>query len=178
MMFQVNQILVEGGFAPEWIMLKRDIIDQRNDLKKMLFTKCQEIMKDEEKRKYKFKNEKLDNIDSNTHKEWKKYCDFIENNEEILRNLNKNIDRFNLIVPMMKSQMFHFNLKKEADKIYSHCLEEQKLTNGTDIKEANDEIDKNDISHQESKVSYKSPISVLEDLLKSLVVLIKRKDER
>ena len=144
----------------------------------MLFTKCQEIMKDEEKRKYKFKNEKLDNIDSNTHKEWKKYCDFIENNEEILRNLNKNIDRFNLIVPMMKSQMFHFNLKKEADKIYSHCLEEQKLTNGTDIKEANDEIDKNDISHQESKVSYKSPISVLEDLLKSLVVLIKRKDER
>ena len=123
-------------------------------------------------------NEKLDNLDSNTDREWKKYCDFIENNEETLKNLNKNIDRYNLIVPMMKSQMFHFNLKREADKIYSHCLEEQKVANETDFKEASDEVDKNDIVHQESKGSYKSPISVLEDLLKSLVVLIKRKDER
>ena len=58
-------------------MLKRDIIDQKNGLKEMLFTKCQEIVIDDKKRKNKLKNEILNNIDSNIDREWKKYCDFI-----------------------------------------------------------------------------------------------------
>merc|ERR1712241_540151 len=51
--YKVNQILVDGGFAPDWIMLKKDILDQQHEIKKMLFTKCEEIITNDRKRKRK-----------------------------------------------------------------------------------------------------------------------------
>ena len=34
-----------------------------------------------------------------------------------VRNVNKQIDKFNLIVPILQGQMFQFNMKSEAKKI-------------------------------------------------------------
>ena len=175
----MNQILVEGGFAPEWIMLKRDIIDQRNDLKKMLFTKCEEIVTNDRKRKQKKPSETPKILEANAEREWKKYCDLVEKEEELLKTLNKNINRFNLIVPMMKSQMFHFNLKREADKIYSHCMEEYKTEGNTNRShEINNEDDQNDNIQQQNKNILMNPLSILEDILKNLTELLKKKEKR
>ena len=47
---------------------------------------------------------------------WTKICDqtFRDNDEIIL--INKTIDKYNLMVPMLQSQKFHLNLDKELDK--------------------------------------------------------------
>ena len=164
-------------------MLKRDIIDQRNDLKQMLYTKCNEIITNDKKRKNKIKTDRpetqiLDTVTAD--RDWKKYCEFVEKDDEILRTLNKNIDRFNLIVPMMKSQMFHFNVKREAEKIYSFCVKQHEIDN-----EASSNIQVGEQSHSDSvqqeksnETSFQSPLMSLEALLNSLVLLIRGKDNR
>ena len=120
----MNQILVEGGFAPEWIMLKRDIIDQQHHLRKHLQSKCQELLANKVSLTASTKlgdRGKMHDTSKNPKQEWNKYCELVEQENDTLKLLNKNIDKFNLIVPMMKGQMFHFNLKKEAETIYSLC---------------------------------------------------------
>jgi hypothetical protein len=37
------QILAEGGFAPEWIMLKRDIETEKQKIRDEIRTKCADI---------------------------------------------------------------------------------------------------------------------------------------
>ena len=50
---------------------------------------------------------------------WTKICDqiFRDNDEIIL--INKTIDKYNLTVPMLRSQKFHLNLDKELDKVWN-----------------------------------------------------------
>ena len=179
----MNQILVEGGFAPEWIMLKRDIIDQRDDLKQILRTKCNEIIRNDKGRKHKIKTDMSKNqiLDTATiDREWKKYCELIEKDDELLRTLNKNIDRFNLIVPMMKSQMFHFNLKREAEKIYSSCLKQYEIENEEKSNTQLNETSHNDNVQQEKNYenTFKSSFMSLGAILKSFVVLIRENGKR
>ena len=121
----MNQILVDGGFAPEWIMLKRDIIDQQERLRKHLQCKCEELFLDCKAKSNNIKSN--ENLKTHTNsadlkEEWKRYCERLEQENETLKLLNKQIDKYNLIVPLMKSQMFHFNLLKEANIAYDMCV--------------------------------------------------------
>ena len=184
MYFQVNQILVEGGFAPEWIMLKRDITEQQNELRKYLYNKCDKILLIDTERKKKNDASKTWDL-GKTHdatqspeKEWKKYCQSIDNDDEMIKSLNKNIDKFNLIVPMMNSQMFHFNLEKEADKIYSTCVKNFKQDNIKEIIFESHEVPNK--NHNDLKVldNYSKNISeVISTLLIDFLALLKRKRE-
>lgn len=99
---KVNEILVEGGFAPEWIVKKKDIRDDMNRIRKALVLKRQQLPRTED-----MKDDELQS--------WRQFCLRLAEND--VRKLNKTIDQFNLVVPMMNGQMFHFDLTKEADKI-------------------------------------------------------------
>merc|ERR550532_1527216 len=41
---KMNQILVEGGFAPEWVMLKKDIDKMKTDLQQDLNKQCLKLI--------------------------------------------------------------------------------------------------------------------------------------
>lgn len=110
---KMNEILVEGGFAPEWIMLKKDIAKEKANILEIL-TKKRRVLgrfplgeKDQEK--------------------WDEFCEQIKNNE--VKQLNNNINKYNLIVPMLNGQMFHMNFQVEAQKILETglCFEDVKM---------------------------------------------------
>jgi len=98
---KMNQILVETGFAPEWVQLQKEIREMvekvRNELK--------------------MSRQKMGPAPVNRDKfeEWHKLCDRLEK-EDVLT-LNRMIEKFNLIVPNMNHQKFLFKLQSEADKI-------------------------------------------------------------
>lgn len=93
---KLNKILVENGFVPEWITLQKEIRDEIESLKMKLRKERSKIYSplkpDEEFR-------------------WSKKC------EEFTQTINKKIDKFNLIVPMMSKQMVHVEVSRIAERI-------------------------------------------------------------
>ena len=174
---QVNQILVDGGFAPEWIMLKRDIIEQQDQLRELLRSKCVELLSNDNKSKHHRKNDDIGHHpDPHIHikHKWNKCCEIIENDNETLTTHNKNIDRFNLIVPLMKSQMFHFNVKREADKIFASVIETFERDNMSQLSVDPTEVQNKVDTLEQTKCNshYGSPTMALEALLKDFLNLI------
>eukprot|EP00092_Neocalanus_flemingeri_P009049 GFUD01009740.1.p1 GENE.GFUD01009740.1~~GFUD01009740.1.p1 ORF type:complete len:379 (+),score=121.46 GFUD01009740.1:37-1173(+) len=99
---KMNQILVETGFSPEWVQLQKEIREQvlkvREELKKA--------------------RQKMGPAPVNREQQdsWQQVCGRLEK-EEVL-SLNRMIEEFNLVVPIMDHQKFLFNLQSEAAKIY------------------------------------------------------------
>lgn len=96
---KINNVLIENGFTPEFIMLHKEIRDEIQDLKEKLKF---------ERQKLKFPADEEDEI------EWEKILSEFSKN---VKNINKKIDKFNLIVPILSKQMMHVPLKIIADKI-------------------------------------------------------------
>ena len=156
-------------------MLKRDIIEQKTDIRKRLDSKCKELFlftqggsgvsgRDGSKRPA--------TRHRNPKKEWDKYCEVIENENRTIQILNKNIDKYNLVVPMLSGQMFHFNLKKEADKILKKYLDiaETKINDTDSLKPQNNDYNQADEKHGAPLV-----IEVLLSTFKSLFAQDKKK---
>lgn len=97
---KINKILMDNGFVPEWITLQKEIREDIEELKKVLYQA----------------RAKLGPIplESQEEKMWSKR---IEKCQEFEQQVNKKIDKFNLIVPVLDKQMLQINLLKIADKI-------------------------------------------------------------
>ncbi|XP_067896126.1 dnaJ homolog subfamily C member 28 [Heterodontus francisci] len=113
MTHNLNRILIENGYQPEWIVrqkeIKQTIEKLRNDMvgyRKKLGespTLCNQ-------------------------KQWNLKC---EQFRDDIKQLNKMVDCFNLIVPLLNRQMLHFNPDKEIAiilKKYAVLLEASKAT--------------------------------------------------
>ena len=105
---KMNEILVEGGFAPEWITLQKDINTMKNEIRNSLQVKCSQIVGEARKAEA-------------SRTRWKRYIEDTAFDDDVT-NLNKSIDKYNLMVPTMNSQMFHFNIFKEANKIFERTV--------------------------------------------------------
>lgn len=93
---KMNKILIENGFTPEWIMLSKEIRDEIDELKASL----------REERMY---------LEFPKHEH--KWAEIVERQHECEKRINKKIDNFNLIVPILDKQMVHISLQKIAEKI-------------------------------------------------------------
>merc|ERR1712098_77222 len=104
---KINQILVETGFAPEWVQLQKDIREMKEKIRN-------EMMK---------VRQKLGPAPLNyeKHELWISFCDQLKSEE--VKTINKMIEKFNLIVPNMNNQMFLYNLEPDAEKIYNTHIE-------------------------------------------------------
>ena len=111
---KINEILVEGGFAPEWITLQRDIKLEKARIRELLSKKCRAVIKQHSA------NQK---VNQEAAKEWRKYYEEVMFNSEEVKTLNKNIDKYNLMVPMLNGQMFHYNVIKESKNMFSALVE-------------------------------------------------------
>lgn len=94
--------MIDNGFTPEWIQLSKEIREEIEELKKKLSEARNDVSelpltaKDEL-----IWNEKLEKFKTTT------------------RQINNKIDRYNLVVPILRKQMFHVRLDKLAEEALS-----------------------------------------------------------
>lgn len=135
---KINKILLDNGFVPEWITMQKEI---RGEIEKF---------KDDlrvERSKLGFP------LEPSEETLWNKR---IENFQSAITNINKSIDKFNLIVPMLDKQMFHIQLKQIADKIKAEKPVEQYI--------ASDEPKLESSAPSDYKINL---LSLIDDILKS-----------
>jgi hypothetical protein len=85
-------------------MLKKDIETEKAKIRELMRSKIAIVMKG--------KNQDL--------QLWQAFLKKLKEDE--VKNLNLSINRFNLLVPLLNSQMVHFNLDKESEIIFSKHL--------------------------------------------------------
>lgn len=96
---KINKILLDNGFTPEWILLHKDIRESVEQLKSNLR---------HERAKLHFP------LERHEIQVWNK---IVVEKLTIAQGINKNIDKFNLIVPILNKQMVHIQFDKIVDNI-------------------------------------------------------------
>nr|XP_002721329.2 dnaJ homolog subfamily C member 28 [Oryctolagus cuniculus]XP_008273157.1 dnaJ homolog subfamily C member 28 [Oryctolagus cuniculus] len=103
MTHNLNRILIDNGYQPEWILMQKEIKDTIEQLREAILDS----------------RKKLGNPMTPTeHKQWDQVCEQFQEN---IRKLNKRISDFNLIVPILTRQKVHFDAHKEivrAQQVY------------------------------------------------------------
>lgn len=97
---KLNKILLDNGFTPEWITLQKEIRTDIKDLENILL----------EYRSY-VGETPLNNADAD---EWSNVIERLGYRET---DINKKIDKYNLITPILDQQMCHIQLKRMAAKV-------------------------------------------------------------
>jgi len=100
---KMNQIMVETGFAPEWVQLQKDIRVTTERIREEMKVTRQKIGPAP--------------INREQYAVWQKLCERLR--KEDVSELNRMIEKFNLIVPIMNHQRFIFKLNSEAEKIFN-----------------------------------------------------------
>ncbi|KAM6161941.1 dnaJ homolog subfamily C member 28 [Erethizon dorsatum] len=113
MTHNLNRILIDNGYQPEWILMQKEISDTIEQLRETIL----------ESRK------KLGNpMTPAEQRQWNEVCKQFEEN---IRKLNKRINDFNLIVPILTRQKVHFDAQKEisrAQKLYETLIKTKEVT--------------------------------------------------
>ncbi|XP_046658165.1 dnaJ homolog subfamily C member 28-like [Daphnia pulicaria] len=98
---KINQILIENGFSPQWVMLEKEIRLEITNIK------------------HRLRNERLKlgeiPLSASERLLWSKVLNSL--NDDV-KQVNKKINDYNLIVPLLNKQMVHINLFK----ISENCL--------------------------------------------------------
>ncbi|KAK8387116.1 hypothetical protein O3P69_018043 [Scylla paramamosain] len=97
---RINEVLINNGYAPEWVLLEKEIREAREDLRNSL----------------KIVREQLGPLPL-TKEEEKRWSVCQELLQPKITALNKKIDNYNLLVPLLKQQVTHFPMHREAHKI-------------------------------------------------------------
>jgi len=122
---KMNQILVETGFAPEWVELQKEIRIQTEALRKEL-GKCRQSL----------------GPSPLSAKDQQTWNEKVSKMEKGAIGINKSIQKFNLIVPSMHHQKFPVNLVKEAERIFMDGFDPDLPAEKTKPKNENDEREK------------------------------------
>lgn len=99
----VLQILIENGFSPQWVMLEKEIRSEIANIKNRL----------------RIERLKLGEIPLRASERlvWDKFLNAL--NDDV-KQINKKINDYNLIVPLLSKQMVHVNMSKMSEV----CLSE------------------------------------------------------
>lgn len=98
MTHNLNRILIDNGYQPPWVVTQRDIREMATHVRHRLLES----------------RARLGNcMTSQEKKAWDELCASV--GEELVK-LNKLVDNYNLIVPMLKMQMVHFSLSREVER--------------------------------------------------------------
>ncbi|XP_028612233.1 dnaJ homolog subfamily C member 28 [Grammomys surdaster] len=120
MTHNLNRILIDNGYQPEWILMQKEIKDTIEQLREALLVS----------------RKKLGNpLSPGEQKQWAQVCEQFQEN---IRKLNKRISDFNLIVPILTRQKVHFDAQKEiirVQEMYRAFIEAREVTEAkqTDI---------------------------------------------
>ncbi|XP_018427634.1 PREDICTED: dnaJ homolog subfamily C member 28 [Nanorana parkeri] len=110
MTHNLNRILIDNGYQPEWIVLQKEIRDTIDQLRSELVASRKKIG---------------ELMTYSKEKEWMETC---ENLRENITKLNKKVNDFNLVVPLMSRQMVHFNVEKEISRAQqAYCVLKEEM---------------------------------------------------
>ncbi|KAM9511356.1 dnaJ homolog subfamily C member 28 [Salvelinus alpinus] len=98
MTHNLNRILIDNGYQPPWIVTQRDIREDIAQIRERLLQGRARL---------------VDPMNPREHAQWQQLCGVVADD---LMKLNKTVDNFNLIAPMLTMQMVHFNLEREIDR--------------------------------------------------------------
>lgn len=98
MTHNLNRILIDNGYQPSWVVTQRDIREMATHMRKKLLEGRARLG---------------DPMTPKEMRAWEVLCASVE--EDIVK-LNKLVDNYNLIVPMLKMQMVHFSLSREVGR--------------------------------------------------------------
>ncbi|XP_008144024.2 dnaJ homolog subfamily C member 28 [Eptesicus fuscus] len=115
MTHNLNRILIDNGYQPEWILMQKEIKDTIDQLRESIVVS----------------RKKLGNPMTPTEQtQWKQVC---EQFQEDIRKLNKRVNDFNLIVPLLTRQKVHFDAQKEiarAQGVYETLIKSKEAAEG------------------------------------------------
>lgn len=113
MTHNLNRILIDNGYQPEWILMQKEIKDTIDQLREAILAS----------------RKKLGNPMTPTEqKQWTQVCEQFQEN---IKKLNKRINDFNLIVPLLTWQKVHFDAQKEiarAQEVYETLVRAEEVT--------------------------------------------------
>ncbi|KAH8409951.1 hypothetical protein KR009_001704 [Drosophila setifemur] len=99
---KLNKIMLDNGFTPEWVSLSKDIREAADHLKKQ--------MRQERIHYGEWPLQHPEELAA-----WQKFAD---QHQQDVQQLNKLIDKYNLIVPILKNQFFRMHLDEMAKSIF------------------------------------------------------------
>lgn len=112
MTHNLNRILIDNGYQPPWVVTQRDIREAVAHIRAQLL---------EARARF---GEPMTPKEQN---QWEELC--VSMREELAK-LNKLVDNYNLIVPMLNMQMVHFSMSREAERALKaarqHRLDQQR----------------------------------------------------
>ncbi|KAK5862017.1 hypothetical protein PBY51_017450 [Eleginops maclovinus] len=112
MTHNLNRILIDNGYQPAWIVTQREIRETIAEIRNRLLEERARLG---------------DPLTPKEQSKWERLC---ESKEGDLVKLNKMVDNYNLIVPMLNMQMVHFSLSREIDRAVKgapqHRLDQQR----------------------------------------------------
>ncbi|XP_051263398.1 dnaJ homolog subfamily C member 28 [Dicentrarchus labrax] len=112
MTHNLNRILIDNGYQPPWVVTQRDIRETTAQIRNRLLEGRAKLS---------------DPMTPKEHSQWEQLCASVE--EELVK-LNKMVDNYNLMVPMLNMQMVHFSLSREIDRAVKgarqHRLDQQR----------------------------------------------------
>ncbi|XP_066593906.1 dnaJ homolog subfamily C member 28 isoform X2 [Prorops nasuta] len=114
---KLNQVLIDNGFTPEWIQLSKEIRDSTQEIKNNLSNM-----------RNNFNPEPLNS------EEQSKWAVIVESYRFLENQINKKIDKYNLLVPLLQKQMIHINLEVIAREILSKSPEKTLIKNTINYK--------------------------------------------
>nr|XP_060626370.1 dnaJ homolog subfamily C member 28 [Anolis sagrei ordinatus]XP_060626371.1 dnaJ homolog subfamily C member 28 [Anolis sagrei ordinatus] len=124
MTHNLNRILIDNGYQPEWIVMQKEIRETIEKLRKDMVISRKKLG---------------DPMTPQKEKQWKEVCEqFIEN----IKTLNKRINDFNLVVPILSRQMVHFNAGKEIARVQELHTTQVEKKNGNDTKDSGNKSDR------------------------------------
>lgn len=145
MTHNLNRILIDNGYQPEWIVAQKEIRETIEKIRNRL----QEV------------RAKLGSPMKHSEQiQWKEHCATFSDE---LAKLNKKVDDFNLIVPLMSRQMVHFNMKRELEKVLKTDQQHRKEKELQKERKPMEEIENAAASQQNSKQGF---ITWMQSLLK------------
>nr|XP_057908812.1 dnaJ homolog subfamily C member 28 [Doryrhamphus excisus] len=98
MTHNLNRILIDNGYQPPWVVTQRDIRQAAAHIRSALLEGRVQMG---------------EAMDPSERGRWQELC---TGAEEELAKLNKMVDNYNLIVPMLHMQMVHFSLSRELER--------------------------------------------------------------
>ncbi|CAH2219248.1 dnaJ homolog subfamily C member 28 [Pelobates cultripes] len=124
MTHNLNRILIDNGYQPEWIVLQKEIRESIEKLRSEALASRKKLG---------------DPMTNATSEQWDEICEHLK---EDISQLNKKINDFNLVVPLLNRQMVHFNADKEishVEQAYLSLKENEQKT--LREKKAEDQLD-------------------------------------
>ncbi|XP_040279091.1 dnaJ homolog subfamily C member 28 [Bufo bufo] len=131
MTHNLNRILIDNGYQPEWIILQKEIRETIDKLREGLVASRKKLG------------------DPMTYRQENQWTEICETFRRDITKLNKRINDFNLVVPLLSRQMVHFNVEKEisrAEQAFITLNEELKAANNT---EAGEQMDNHPVNPTE-----------------------------